>query len=265
MIPFPENFMRLHQGEEFIRSKSVEAIEAADDLTMHAGLIASAMDLIDYFARHYPNESDDQLTIQCLGIRLFNGAASALTLLLSGYYQTSALQQRDLLETAFLLDYFRTNKALIVTWKMSDEKGRMKEFSPAKIRIFLDDRDGFTERKREEHYKLLCGLAGHPTYDGFRMLTPIVGGDAHCGPFFEEGVLSATLSELAKIVMTAGQAFTRFFEARFRTDHLPKIIFMEASGLWLERFYGQPFNRLPLDKMRASIERLPDRPVSDVP
>ena len=74
MSPFPENFTRLHQREEYLRARSVEAIKAADDLAMHAGVIASAMDLIDYFARHYVNETDDQLTIQLLGIRLFNGA-----------------------------------------------------------------------------------------------------------------------------------------------------------------------------------------------
>src|ERR1700731_1879889 len=97
MSPFPENFTRLYQGEKFLRAKSVEAFEAAHDLAMHAEVIAADMDLIDYFARHYINETDDQLTIQLLGIRLFNGAASALNLFLSGYYQTSALQRRDLL------------------------------------------------------------------------------------------------------------------------------------------------------------------------
>ena len=78
MTSFPDNFLRLHAGEEFLRAKSIEAIEADADLTMHAAALASSMDLIDYFARHYANETDDQLTIQLLGIRLFNGTASAL-------------------------------------------------------------------------------------------------------------------------------------------------------------------------------------------
>jgi hypothetical protein len=47
MSPFPENFTRLYHGEKFLRAKSVEAIEAADDLAMHAGVIASTMDLIE--------------------------------------------------------------------------------------------------------------------------------------------------------------------------------------------------------------------------
>ena len=253
MSPFPENFTRLYQGEKFLRAKSVEAFEAAHDLAMHAEVIASDMDLIDYFARHYINETDDQLTIQLLGIRLFNGAASALNLLLSGYYQTSALRQRDLLETAFLLDYFATDNAMIATWKACAETARNKMFSAAKIRIALDDRDGFTERKREAHYKLLCTLAGHATFDGFRMLTPLAGGDAHCGPFFEDTALRATLSELANLIIMGGQLFTKFFKGRSRTDYLTKIVFMEANGHWFERFYHQPFDRAPLNEMRALI------------
>jgi len=46
-----------------------------------------------------------------LGIRLFNGAAAVLKLCLSGYYQTAALQARDLLETVFLLDLFTADAA----------------------------------------------------------------------------------------------------------------------------------------------------------
>ncbi len=257
MTSFPDNFLRLHAGEEFLRAKSIEAIEADADLTMHAAALASSMDLIDYFARHYVNETDDQLTIQLLGIRLFNGTASALNLALAGYYQTSALQQRDLLETAFLLDYFALQPTSVAIWKTSDEKARISVFAPAKIRTALDERDGFTERKREAHYKLLCTLAGHATFDGFRMLTPIPGGDAHCGPFFEETALKATLSELARIGIMGGQNFTKFFGAKTRADNLAKILFMEAHGPWFERFYNRPFDPALLNVMRADLGRLP--------
>ena len=78
MSILPENFDCLHAGEELIRTKSVDAIEASADLLLHALVIESAMDLLDYFARNYKHDADDQHTIQLLGIRLFNGAASAL-------------------------------------------------------------------------------------------------------------------------------------------------------------------------------------------
>jgi hypothetical protein len=73
-------------------------------------------------------------------------ARSAHKLLLSGHYQASALQQRDLLETIFLLDYFRTDSGPIATWRGSDERARQKNLDPAVTRKALDQRDGFTAR-----------------------------------------------------------------------------------------------------------------------
>ncbi|MEX0853176.1 MAG: hypothetical protein WD036_07830 [Bauldia sp.] len=250
---FPENFTRLHEGEEFLRGKSIEAIEASEDLLAHASLIERAMDLINYFCRQHVAQNEDELTIQLLGIRMFNGAASALKLLLSGYCQTSALQQRDLLETILLLDYFRTDSPLVAEWRGSNERARQKKFGPAVVRKALDERDGFTERKREKAYKLLCELAGHPTNAGFRMLAPQKDGDAHCGPFFELTAFKAVYEELAKHMVQAGNAFTQFFAGGTVAAYQTKISFMEAQGEWVERFYGRTFDRLQIDELRTLL------------
>jgi hypothetical protein len=66
--------------------------------------------------------------------------------------------ERDLLEVTFLLDYFRTNEASIAEWRGCTESERNKKFGAYKVRTALDDRDGFTEQKREERYKRLCTL-----------------------------------------------------------------------------------------------------------
>jgi hypothetical protein len=50
----------------------------------------------------------------------------------------SAIAQRDILETGFLLDYFLSNKEKIKKWKKSANKERMKKFSPRVIREALD-------------------------------------------------------------------------------------------------------------------------------
>lgn len=247
-MPIPENLISLHQGEEEGRQKSLSVIAADRDLQTHLFLIERSMDLIEYFSRRYKNENDDQLTIQLLGIRLFNGAASAIKLLLSGYYQTSALQQRDLLETIFLIDYFSTYREQISVWRTSDEKTRMKSFKPVNIRKALDERDGFTERKREAAYDLLCRLAGHATFDGFRMLTPIPGGDAHCGPFIEPTALKAVTEELAKKLFEAGGVFTLFFKARNGADIAMKDSFAAARELWVKHFYGMPLHEAATQK-----------------
>lgn len=56
--------------------------------------------------------------------------------------------QRDILEVAFLLDYFRSNEARIAEWRGCTESERNKKFGAYKVRTALDDRDGFKERKR---------------------------------------------------------------------------------------------------------------------
>lgn len=254
-IKFPENFRLLHKGEEFVRDKSIEAIESSQDLLMHSNAIEIAMDLIDYFARFYNAAGEDQLTIQCLGIRLFNGCATSLKLLLSGYYQASALLQRDLLETVFLLDYFTTDKGLISLWKSKDKKYRAI-FKPVAVREALDKRDKFTGKMRADIYDLYCELAAHPTYEGFKMLTPIPGGDAHCGPFFEYTAMKAVFEELTKVMMQAGTVIPRFFPAKAKKDFEAKIRYMETLGMWTEKFYGRPFDRKPIDDLKSELSKL---------
>jgi hypothetical protein len=252
---FPENFNLLHQGEEFLRDQSIEAIKASDVLLHHFETVADSMDLIQYFAHQYHHRSEDQLVIQLLGIRLFNDCGTAVNNMLSGYYQSSVMIQRDLLEVSFLLDYLKSNSKTIADWKACSEADRNKRFSAFEIRKFLDDRDGFTERKRAEHYKLLCNLGAHASYQGFQLLQPVAGGDAHCGPFFAEMSLIPTLSELAKIATMAAGNFTMFFAPDLVTDLEVKLRFMEKQSLWFERFVGKGFDRGQIDQMRALLAR----------
>jgi len=60
-----------------------------------------------------------------------------------------------------------------------------------KIRIALDDRDGYTERKREAAYQLLCQLGSHPTLPAFQMLQAKGSNLVIVGPFFEPASLDA--------------------------------------------------------------------------
>jgi hypothetical protein len=255
-MKFPENFDLLHQGEEFIRARSKEAISTSEILLHHFNMVSGSMTLIDHFARSYKHKSEDQLIIQFLGIRLFNGLASASGHLLSGYYQSSVMQQRDILEVSFLLDYFKTTPSLIVEWKSSTEGERNKKFGAFHIRKALDDRDAFTSRKREEHYKLLCNLGGHASYQGFQMLQPIAGSDAHCGPYFADRALNATMAELAKIACGAGGNFTRHFTAASLIDYETKLHFMEKQAAWFDAFFGEGFDRGQIDRMRDIVARL---------
>jgi hypothetical protein len=195
----PDNLDRLEQQEAAIRARSLSAISADAELAYHVQTIESCMDLIHYFVQHHQSNDPDELTIQLLGIRLFNTAASAFSLLTRGYYQNATSLIRDLLETGFLLDDFLTDRGRIKLWRESTDKERRDIFAPVKVRTRLDDRDGFTERKRAEAYELLCSFASHPTYKGFQMVAPE--GLGVVGPFYDLKFLTAVVQELSKRII----------------------------------------------------------------
>ena len=103
VVPSLENFVSLHRGEETIRAKSLEELHKAE-LIHHGVVLEAAMSVLHHFTIAWATDDQDKLIIQLLGIRLFNAAAVALKLFLSGYYQGAAGQLRDALETAFLLE-----------------------------------------------------------------------------------------------------------------------------------------------------------------
>jgi hypothetical protein len=103
------------------------------------------------------------LTIQLFGIRLFNASASALALMLAGYYQNSLTLLRDLLETGFLLHYFAIDRSKINEWKCSDETTRHKNFRPVIIRQHFDKLPG-------EFLKLKSGFLNNVKSWGERFL-----------------------------------------------------------------------------------------------
>jgi len=82
-----DNLHSLHQHEEEVRTKSLDGINARADLRDHLRIISEAMNVIYAFSHDYEHQSDDEMTLQLLGIRLFNAACSALKLALSGYHQ----------------------------------------------------------------------------------------------------------------------------------------------------------------------------------
>ena len=254
---FPENFATLHTGEEFVRARSIEAIEQSDDMILHLEICEAAADSIHYFIHRDEHHDEDDLTVRLLGIRLFNCLNATLKLALSGYYQASTLQHRDMIETVFLLDYFHDDRTLIAQWRTADEKVMRAKFGPVEVRKALDTRDGFTGKKRAEAYKLFSTLAGHPNPRGFLMLK-LPDGNHHCGPFLEETALKATMSELAKSAIQAAGIFLRFFAPISRPDYETKIAFLEIQQRWFKRFFEkEPLDVAQIEEMRTIIASLP--------
>jgi hypothetical protein len=183
-----------HQHEEKLRQESIGLIRADRELSRRLEMIQKAMALVYAYTIHYTSKSEDETTMQLLGIRLFNAGASGVKLVLSGYYQTAFHQARDVLEVGYLMDYFRTSPEQRAVWKKTDRKMRREIFDPVKIRIALDERDKDTSKKRFEEYNKLSELASHANFGGFRLTTR--GGFAELGPFVEKGYLPAWLEEM---------------------------------------------------------------------
>ena len=136
-----------HAHEEKLRAESMAIIESDPEFGRRLEMIEKAMAIIFTFTIDHTSRTVDENTAQMLGVRLFNAAGTGLKLALSGYYQAAFHQARDIMETGFLLDYFRTSPGQISVWRTSDRATRRKFFDPVKIRIALDDRDKDTEKK----------------------------------------------------------------------------------------------------------------------
>ncbi len=191
----PENLDNLHRHAEEIRAASKELIAAEQAAGDNIRIVYASLDVLFDITNVYDSHDDNELTVQFLGLRLFNTITSSVELLLAGYYQSAVILMRDLLETGYLLDYFTIDRDKIGQWKNCTNKERQRKFQPAKVRQALDRRDGFEERNREYIYQTVCEHAVHPTYMGNKLVAP--DGLGLIGPFFDGRFLQALLKELA--------------------------------------------------------------------
>jgi hypothetical protein len=238
-----DNIVMLHEHEEKLRIQSLTLIAKRADLTDHWKLIQEAMNVIFAFVNEHPHGSDDELTMQFLGIRLFNAAAASIKLALSGYYQKAFVHVRDILETYFLVDYLRSNPTQISVWKNADKKQLKRDFSPVRIREELDKRDGYKHKQRAAFYALVSEFASHPTYKGFHLTT--IGGLGRIGAFVDEAKLQAWLEEMAKRFGHAAICLLSDFEG---TDHrldLTRKHYLDVMDTWGKKYYGPTFPKAP--------------------
>lgn len=195
--PFPpQNLISMWRAEDELIHWATEKIFEEEYLIEHVELIECFMDVIDSLRKITPR--DDRHFVLCgLFMRSFDSVGRGLRAAMSGNYSGCAMYARDLLETSFLLNYLFDDAARPEEWLKSDPKTLRGKYAPVEIRKALDTRDGFLERKREQHYKTLSELGVHPTpqsfemrRDGTRML--------NSGPFKNKKLLEECLQELAK-------------------------------------------------------------------
>jgi hypothetical protein len=238
-----ENLDKLHEHEEQLRIESLALIAKRADLTDHWKLVEEAMNVIYAFANDHVHGSDDELTLQLLGIRLFNAAAVSIKLALSGYYQKAFVHVRDILETYFLVDHLRANPSDIQVWKNADKKRLSKEFSPRHIREKLDKRDRHSSGQRKAIYDLISEHASHATYRGFQLTTQ--GGLGRIGPFVDEEKLQAWLEEMAKRFGHAAIVLLSDFEGKDVRLDLTRKHYLEVMNAWGAKYFGPSFPCAP--------------------
>ncbi len=234
MSVMSDNLNSLYKEEERIREELIKHIEASNQLKEHMALVQDSMNAIFDTTITYHPQDDDELTVQTLGIRLFNDIATSLKMLLSGYYQVAFSIQRDILETGFLLDYFSIDRSKIQEWKHCSHEERRKQFAPAKVRKALDDRDGSKERKREKQYKLFCEHVSHPSFPGVKLVSQE--GLAKIGPFVDEKLLKHTLFELAKQSITASNYYIKLFNPKVAGILTLHMDYIKKSKDWLDKY-----------------------------
>lgn len=135
------NLTVTHAKEEELRAESMKLVREDEELARRLRTSEKAIALVFGYTIDYTAQNADERTMQMLGVRLFNASVAGVKLALSGYYQIAFQQARDILETGFLLDYFRTSPSDIAVWRASDRAQRRKQFDPVKIRMALDERD----------------------------------------------------------------------------------------------------------------------------
>lgn len=250
-MSLPENLHSLHSQEELLRTKALEFIASNSEMQDHIATAEVAMDLLNYFARNAPLDTEDQKVIAYLAIRVFNDMGAAWKLISSGYFQVAAMVQRDVVETVFLVGYFRLKPEMVAVWRTADEKTRRDTFKPVAIRIALDDAAGKGVSKRKAIYSMFSTLAAHPTIESLAMLRPD-GKDAAIGPYMEAQWLNALLAEHAKVALQAGMEFNNFLRYDTRESHAITFNMMTAMMTWMERYHGATFS----DEAKAELKQL---------
>ena len=127
-----ERLEGLHYGEERLRGKALGLIASDERFQLHMSAIEHAMDLADVL-RQYPTDDEDFKVIQALSMQTFNAFGASVKLMLSGYFQSSVLNMRAILETVFLMDLFhKTIPEQIERWRHADRKERIRNFGPVR-------------------------------------------------------------------------------------------------------------------------------------
>lgn len=224
----------LHAHEERVRRQSLAAVAGSSDLSDHMGLVEACMDVVFACAHGWEHRTEDEETVQLLGVRIFNSAATTLKLGLSGYYQAAYHHVRDILETGYLVDFLSMEPAKIAVWRTAGTKERVRSFGAFEVRKALGKRDARGSARRTRAYELLSEMSSHVTGPGFLLLTP--GGQRQVGAFFDEVQLRGWIEELTSRFLETSEVYSAFFSRLTGAMGPERARFLDCAAAWSERY-----------------------------
>ncbi len=127
--------------------------------------------------------------------RCCNYAFSALSLARLGFYDESLALIRGVAEVANLLELFAIDREQLRRWKALPDKERRRQYSPAHVRIMIEE-NGKEVAADEETYSSLCELGIHVTPESMRT-SHQHNGQVHIGACFSVMGFLVALNELA--------------------------------------------------------------------
>lgn len=203
------NFRILWEAEDELIGWAELIVAGTPHLQDHLESIETYMSCVFTLREATPKNSDREYALSALFLRTFDTTNHAVRTLHSGNYIGAVMYCRDLIETAFLIDYLLEEPSLATSWLYGSVEDHKKKFSPRNIREALDKRDGFEGKKRMERYNLLSNLGAHPTpqslelkKDGTKLL--------NTGPFKHRDLLKETLEEIARAVLGLAIVLRRY-------------------------------------------------------
>ncbi len=162
--------------------------------------------------------------------RVVSHALGSYRLLCSGYYDESLALTRNLAEIANLFWLFLNRPAELERWRKSDKKTRMRDFSPVRIRIALQDA-GIPVPIDKTRYAGLCEVAVHPGPSTTPQAHNPVGVPT-LGALFQPAGYLASLNELAGATGVCGAALIPLLSLGDRKQKLKEsaVALLSAVG-----------------------------------
>lgn len=224
----------LHQHEEQLRADSLAVVLASAALAAHYGALETAMDLAFLHSREGADDSDDGLHLRALGIRLFNSAAAALKLALSGWYQGAFALTRDAFETAALLRYLAANPERVADWRTASPTERKSRYKPVKVRVGLERGGALPGFMGPARYDRLCDYAAHPSPDSHQLLgaSDLASG----GPFIDRKFLQAWFEETVPLLVVGALALANRVPVVDSADRERSDEHVLLLRSWLQRY-----------------------------